>query len=232
MYDPLWKALTPHLHVERMQADITELFALSRYSSFDKIVGMAQLIATKMEAIGLADVRLIEAPADGKTAYGGWVMPKACDVEAARLSQVSEDGSQQLLADYHGNPTNLMLYSQSTPDDGVTLPLVVADGVDDCRVERLQGRLVLTSCGGIEFAQAAMRAGAAGLVCDGRFGRRFIKEGALLDHSNEWHNYTIPPWDDPTKGFGFSITPTQGQSLRARLQRGESVRLHALVKTR
>ena len=232
MYTPLWKAVAPHLCAERMQSDIAEFFALSRWSSFDKINALAERIAAKMNEIGLSDVRLIEAPADGKTAYGGWVMPKAYDVEAARLSLLPNDGSPQLLADYHDNPTSLMLYSRSTPEEGITAELVVADSVEECRAQTLAGRLVLTSCGGVALSQAAMSAGAVGLICDGRFGRRFIKEGAYLDDTNEWHNYTIPPWDDEGKGFGFSIAPSLGRPLRAMLKSGEKVRLHAVVKTR
>ncbi len=232
MYDSLWKAVAPRLNAERMQADIAEFFALSRWSSFDKINALARLIAAKMNEAGLCDVRLIEAPADGKTAYGGWVMPKAYDVEAARLTLLPDDGSTRLLADYHANPPSLMLYSMKTPDEGITAELIVADSADECRSQTLAGRLVLTSCGGVEFSQSAMRAGALGLICDGRFGRRFIKEGAYLDDTNEWHNYTIPPWDDESKGFGFSISPAEGQQLRARLEAREQVRLHAVVKTR
>ena len=232
MYDPLWKAVAPHLCAERMQADVAEFFALSRWSSFDKINALAKLIAAKMSEVGLCDVRLIEAPADGKTAYGGWVMPKAYDVQAARLSLLTNDGSPQLLADYHANPTSLMLYSRNTPENGITAELVVADSIEECRARSLSGCLVLTLCGGVEFSRAAMGAGAVGLICDGRFGRRFIKEGAYLDGTNEWHNYTIPPGDDEGKGFGFSIAPVQGRSLRAMLKSGEKVRLHAEVKTR
>src|SRR5687768_5861544 len=130
MYDPIWKAVLPHLSAERMQADIADFFALSRWSSYDKILALARLIASRMEAVGLEDVRLIEAPADGRTAYGGWVMPKAYDVDGARLTVVP-DG--ELLADYHDNPTSLMLYSLPTPPEGVTAEVAVADRVEDCR---------------------------------------------------------------------------------------------------
>jgi aminoglycoside 3-N-acetyltransferase len=215
-----------------MQADIAEFFALSQWSSYDKINALSRLIAVKMKQAGLHDVRLIGAPADGKTAYGGWVMPKAYDVEAARLTLLLNDGSTQILADYQSNPTSLMLYSTGTPHEGVTAELVVADNIEQCRPPILAGRLVLTSCNGVQFSQAAMHAGAVGIVCDGRFGRRFIKEGAYLDETNEWHNYTIPPWDDEGKGFGFSVCPAEGRQLRTRLEDGEKVRLHAVERTR
>lgn len=233
MYGNIWKAAAGHLSEERMRADIEEFFALSRWSSFDRIVTLARLIAEKMEAAGLTDVRLIDAPADGRTAFGGWVMPKAYDVEAALLRTVTGmDGASDVLADYRRNPTCLMMYSLPTPPGGITAEVAIADRVQDCQPERVAGRLVLTSAIGVTFSQAAMRAGAAGILSDGRFGRRFYKEGPFLDTTNEWHNYTIPPWDDPNKGFGFSLTPQQGARLRSLIAAGETVRLHALVKTR
>ena len=232
MYDPLWQAVLPHLSTTRMRADIEEFFELSRWSSYDKITALAQLIETKMEAAGMSDVRLIQAPADGRTSYGGWMMPKAYDVEMARLTVVDAEGVTVVLADYQDNPTSLLLYSLPTPEEGLKAELVVADTIAECQPDKLNGRLVLTSCFGVEFSRAAMGAGALGLVCDGRVERRFFKTGDYLNHTNEWHNYTIAPWDEPNKGFGFSLSPNQGQQLRARLGAGETVRLHAVVKTR
>ena len=232
MYAPIWKAVRGQLSAERMQAEIVEFFAFSRWSSFDKIVGLAQRIADRMEAMGLEDVRLIEFPADGRTAYGGWKMPRAYDVQEARLTLLAADDSAETLADYRLNPVILMLYSLPTPPEGITAELVVADRLEEMTPARLSGRLALTSGIGVEYGLAAMRAGAVGLVSDCRNAHRFFKNGPEVDATNEWHNYTIPPWDRPNKGFGFSLSPEQGRRLRNLLAAGESVRLHALVQTR
>ncbi|MCW3099026.1 MAG: hypothetical protein JWL77_4644 [Chthonomonadaceae bacterium] len=235
MYTPIWNAVRPHLSGERMQAEITEFFAFSRASSFDKIVGLADLIASKMEAAGLEEVRLIEAPADGRTAYGGWRMPRAYDVQEARLTLLTPDtpgAPDSVLADYHRNPTSLMMYSLPTPPEGITAELVVADSLKEMSPERVSGRLVLTSGIGVEVSQAAMHAGALGLVSDSRVAHRFFKNGPEVDLTNEWHNYTISPGDDPGKGFGFSLSPEEGRRLRGLLAAGQTLRLHALVKSR
>jgi hypothetical protein len=232
MYEPIWKAVVSHLSVERMMIDISEFFEESRWSSFDRILNLARQIAAKMEEAGMADAELIEFPADGRTAYGGWVLPKAYDVEEARLTEIVNGGAGEVLADYNANPTSLMMYSCPTPPEGITADLVIADRLEDFSPEKVSGRLVLTSRLGINYSQAAVRAGAAGIISDCKAGRSFMKEGAYLDETNEWHNYTIPPWDDPDKGFGFAITPRQGRYLRERIEAGGKVRLHALVKTR
>jgi aminoglycoside 3-N-acetyltransferase len=231
MYMPIWNAVEPHLSVERMQAEIAELFAFSRWSSFDKINALARQIADKMEAAGMEDVRLIQFPADGRTAYGGWVMPKAYDVHAARLTAHIGNEPEIVLADYNLNPTSLMLYSLPTPPEGITAELVVADALPEFTAQRLSGRLALTSGIGVEYSLAAMRAGAWGVVSDCRNAWRFIKDGPEVDRTNEWHNYTIPPWDDPQKGFGFAISPEQGRMLRAKIAAGQTVRLHVCVQT-
>ena len=232
MYEPIWRAVLGHLSVERMMMDIAESFEESRWSSFDRILALARQIAAKMEEAGMADAELIEFPADGRTAYGGWVLPKAYDVEEASLTEIVDGGAGEVLADYNSNPTSLMMYSCPTPPEGVTADLVIADRLEDFTQDKVSGRLALTSRLGIDYSQAAVQAGAAGIISDCKAGRSFMKEGAYLDETNEWHNYTIPPWDDPDKGFGFAITPRQGRYLREKIEAGGKVRLHALVKTR
>ena len=86
MYDAIWNALPGCLSSERMKEDINELFQDSRWSSFDRILALARKIVSRMETIGMEDVRLIDFPADGETAHGGWVLPKAYDVQEGRLS--------------------------------------------------------------------------------------------------------------------------------------------------
>ena len=231
MYMPIWNAVRAHLSVQRMHAEIAEFFEFSRWSSFDKINSLAKLIVDKMEMAEMDDVRLIEFPADGRTYYGGWVMPLAYDVQTARL-QALDGQLRGILADYRLNPTSLMLYSMPTPPEGITAELVVADTPESMTPDRVAGKLVLTNGIGVEFSQAAVRAGAHGLVSDCRNGHRFFKSGREVDVTNEWHNYTISPGADPAKGFGFSISPEKGRLLRSDLENAGRIRVNALIKTR
>ena len=90
MYETIWNTAADHLSSDRIQADVAEFFQESRWSSFDHINILAQRIAGKLEAIGM-EVELLEFPADGKTCYGGWKLPKAYDVDSARLGAGQED---------------------------------------------------------------------------------------------------------------------------------------------
>ncbi len=230
MYDAIWNALPGCLSSERMKEDINELFQDSRWSSFDRILALARKIVSRMETIGMEDVRLIDFPADGETAHGGWVLPKAYDVHEARLSCVIDGGNEILLADYAQAPTSLMMYSQPTPAEGVTGDLIIADAIEDITEENCRGKMVLTARLGIPWTQAAVRSEAIGVVSDFRGVRRFIKDGPYLDETNEWHNYSIPPWNAPDKGFGFAITPNQGRELREGILEGKKVQAHAVVR--
>jgi aminoglycoside 3-N-acetyltransferase len=234
MYETIWNTAADHLSSDRMQADVAEFFQESRWSSFDHINTLAQQIAGKLEAIGM-EVELLEFPADGKTCYGGWKLPKAYDVDSARLVALSDEGEGEILADYRENPTCLILYSQPTPLEGVAAEVVIADSIAEVVSDRVSGRLVLTSQMGIPFSRAIQKAGGLGMISDHGppFGPRQISSGReYLNRVNRWHNYTIPPWDEPNKGFGFALSAEQGKRLRSRIAIGETVRLKAMVETR
>ena len=70
MYGELWQRVRGHLCAERMERDLREFYADSRWSSFDHILALARNIAAKMRAAGMDEVRLIEFPADGRTTSG------------------------------------------------------------------------------------------------------------------------------------------------------------------
>jgi len=140
-----------------------------------------------MGEIGLEGVEVIRYPADGVTAYGGWVMPQAWDVEEATLEIAdfglpisdcqSEIGNRKskiwpaspALASYRDCPQALMMYSAPTPPEGVVAEVVALDkagvassyeGID------VRGKIVLVDSPWIDTALLAFGRGAVGLVCD------------------------------------------------------------------
>ena len=72
--------------------------ALERIHTSDRITGFAHwaetasIAAGLMEGCGLADVEMIEVPADGRTRFEDWIMPLAWDVDEARLELVDDSG--------------------------------------------------------------------------------------------------------------------------------------------
>jgi len=85
VYEAIWQAVKGELSGERARDFVARLWEHARWNSFDRMRQTAAEAAAIMREIGLADVQVIEYPADGVTAYGGWVMPEAWDVEDASL---------------------------------------------------------------------------------------------------------------------------------------------------
>jgi|GEM_PF-237316 len=110
MYEVIWQAVKGELSGERARDYTARLWEHARWNSFEKMRETAEEIAAIMREIGLSDIQVIEYPADGSTAFGGWVMPEAWDVEDASLEIVDPPQSSS---------------SSSSAAASVTLPKVL-----------------------------------------------------------------------------------------------------------
>lgn len=231
MFDPIWQAIADELSGDRAKAFAERLWAHARWNSFDRMRQTAHEAAAILREIGLADVQVIEYPADGTTAHGGWVMPHAWDVEDATLEIVEPQVGEPLLARYRHCPQALMMYSAPTPHEeaGLVAEVVAADDGRD-----LAGRIALVDGVGINVGMNAFERGAVGIVSDAMklLGTPQEKAPGHFDRAVQWHNYTIPPWKTEPKGFGFSISPAGGRRLRELLRSHPTVKLRAVVRTR
>ncbi|MFW6162560.1 MAG: DUF4910 domain-containing protein [Planctomycetota bacterium] len=237
MYEAIWQAVKDELSGETAKAFAARIWEHARWNSFDRMRDTAAEAAAIMREIGLADVEVLEYPADGVTAYGGWVMPQAWDVEDATLDIVEPEVPEPRLARYRNCPQNLMMYSAPTSPDGLVAEVVAVEdagkassyqGVD------VQGKIVFADALGLDFGLSAFEAGAAGLLSDAMplAGSPHDKGGGHLDRAVAWHNYSIPPWRTDRKGFGFSLCPADGRRLRKLLQSHGTVKVRACVRTR
>jgi len=237
MDEAIWQAVKGELSGRRARDDTARIWEHARWNDFAHIGETASEIAAIMGEIGLEGVEVRRYPADGVTSYGGWVMPQAWDVEDATLQILEPRVPQALLARYRDCPQALMTYSAPTPPEGVEAHVVAVtdaakpeayDGLD------VAGKLVLVDGIGLGVAARAREAGAVGIVSDAMrlAGGPHEPAGGHFDHAVQWHNYTIPPWRDPDKGFGFSISPADGRRLRDLLASHPRVRLKAVVRTR
>ncbi|HPD15294.1 MAG TPA: DUF4910 domain-containing protein [Planctomycetota bacterium] len=250
MYESIWQAVKAELSGESARDYTARLWEHARWNSFEQMRQTAGEIAAIMRETGLADVQVIEYPADGTTSFGGWVMPEAWDAEDAWLELVEpaepplssppagfEPAGGWRLADYRSCPMSLFMYSAATPPEGVVAEVIAVenaakaesyDGVD------VAGKIVLADGVGIETGLNAFERGAAGVISDAvrLAGSPQEKAPGHFDHAAQWHNYTIPPWKSPKAGFGFALAPSDGRRLRELLKARPVVRLRAVVKTR
>ena len=209
----------------------------ARWNSFDRMRDTAAEAAAILREIGLEAVEVLDYPADGVTAYGGWVMPHAWDAEEATLEIVEPKVAEPRLACYSDCPQNLMMYSAPTPPGGLVAELVaVEDAAKPAAYERADvgGKIVLAGALGLDFGLAAFEAGAVGLVSDAMplAGSAHDKGSGHFERAVTWHNYSVPPWRTDCMGFGFSLSPADGRRLRDLLATHPRVTVRAVVSTR
>ena len=207
------------------------------------IVQAAEYIREQLASVPkLTDVQFVELPSDGRTFYGGWVMPKCWNVREATLKVCDP---AMTLADYRQNPFSLMMWSPPTgavkgSPEAIEAPVVATDAFKNG--ERLRGKFALIgnlTQAVVPVMEWLVDCGAVGLISDTVITTKGIKEGEYLDDAIQYWNYSNPQWDrrDPAPGDAnadrrlpaFGLTPRLGRELRAILQRNSDARLSAFV---
>ena len=210
-----------------------QVYATDRWFTFPKFQETAEYLAKTMKEIGLQEVQLLGAPADGVSQFGYWTMPLAWDVKQARL-ELSGRGVPaefRVLADYERIPTSLGMWSGPTPPGGVTADLVELKDTSPAAVERLElkGKMVLIheNPAGIKWLLA--KKGALGAI-------NTFTENPALENGRQWIN----AWGDNGWAFTrssspllcFSISPRQAAFLKHFMEKPGAVRVKAMVDSR
>lgn len=192
----------------------------------------ARYVAEQLQAANV-EVDIHTYPADGVARF--WTTPSflewACD--AATLHLLDDRGAAaELLCDFAAIPTSLVQRSITAAGEfEVVLPggkggLEAADyaGLD------VNGKVVLSDQRPSSVAAVAVsQLGAAGVLCDGmKAGGRseFDLPDARQYTSYWWGGSAVPD------AWGFVLAPRQGRALRARLAKGEAVRVRANIDSR
>jgi hypothetical protein len=207
-----------------------QVYSTDRWFTFPKFQETAEYLKQSMEGIGLEDVELLGAPADGSSQSGFWTMPLAWDVKSARLEIVDPPLPADLatLADYQKVPASLGMWSGPTPPEGVTAEIVDLKETDPSKIAKMQlkGKLVLTSQNPASFKWALIKAEAAGAI-------NAFTENPDLQDGRQWIN----AWGDKgwafTKGsaplLSFSISPREAALVRKLLAEHGVLRVKAIV---
>jgi len=208
------------------------IYSTDRWFTFPKFAETANYVADTMRQIGLRDVEILNAPADGQTQVGFWTMPMAWDIRQGALEIVSPvlPAESRLLADYRTVPTSVGMWSGPTPPKGVTGEIVE---LEDPSVEKihkldLRGKFVLTARDLREFKWMLVDTGALGTIS------AFTENPALRDGRewiNSWGDYGWAFTRKSTPLLSFSITPRQLELLQNLLVKGP-VKVRATVQSR
>ncbi|HVH72347.1 MAG TPA: M28 family peptidase, partial [Candidatus Dormibacteraeota bacterium] len=226
----LLQTIRSEVKAEEAMDFMRQVYSTDRWFTFPKFHETAEYVKQSMKGIGLEDVELSGAPADGSTQAGFWTMPLAWDVKAARLEIVDPplSGDIATLADYQKIPASLGMWSGATPPEGVTAEVVNLSAADLSKIAQLdlRGKLVLIGQNPAGFKWALVKAGAMGAI-------NTFTENPSLQDGRQWIN----AWGDHGWGFtkgstpllSFSISPREGALVQKLLAERGVVRVKATV---
>jgi len=185
----------------------------------------AEWVAGRARSFGLADVEILQFPADGKTFYGTQRSRPAWDADKGELSEV-RDGKQATIASY---AAVTMVLAEDSESADVTAPLVdvgAGSSEADYAGKDVKGKLVLVSASPGQVQDLAVgKFGAVGILSYQQ-NQPNAWSGDNLEQIRWGHLDTFSA--HPT--FAFMLSLKQANALKARLSAGEAIRLHASVK--
>ena len=247
---PLASAAPPDPRLRRLVQDIAaevrpdqamaymrRVYATDRWFTFPKFEETAAYLSRAMTAVGLSDVEVLAAPADGVTQYGFHTMPLAWDARSGHGWRSSSRRSRRTCASWRitrkspprsacgaaprrpeASPPKWWRWPRDSPAEAARLDM--------------KGKLVLTRPNLLGLTSSLkwllVKGGAVGVI-------NAFTENADLRDGRHWVNF----WGDSGWAFTkastplvcFSITPRQADLLHDLLARG-TVRVKALAETR
>jgi len=234
MFRDLLNVLKAEIDGRRAWDESVAVQAIDHRFTFSSFMESARHSAGRLRDVGLDRVEVLEAPADGRSIFGDWMMPLAWEVEEATFDLVGSNGTAERIADRAREPLCLAMWSAPTPEQGVEADIVWIENAADkrnCDPESVRGKIVFTSAHPHQAKRILLELGAVGILSD------FQPPPAKLPDAVSWIN----AWsDDPngwalthrdTPAWAFVISPRQGDELRARLKAGEQLKGRALVRS-
>lgn len=201
-----------------------------RYFTFANFHRSGRYCAEQLEQFGLAEVECLEYAADGRTAYGDWIIPRAWDVDDAVLRIVEPTRFAGELARWANVPHSLSMYSAPTPPEGLTAEVVWLPenpSEEELRKVSLTGKILYSTARPGDLKALAIRHGARGFISG--CGRREVYD------ATPWDNYSLAVRNDEGL-FGFMLSPRRQDQLERALlgaaRRGETLRVFARVRSR
>ena len=233
MFRDLLALLERETDGKRCREDAAAVHSIDRHFTFSSFHKSAQLSADRLRGAGLTEVEVLEAPADGRTLFGDWMMPLAWEAEEGSFDIIGARGGAERVADRAQTPACLAMWSAPTGPEGIEADIVwIENPVDreSWSPDAVRGKIVFTCAHPHAVKAELLQAGAVGILSD------FQSPGADLPDAVSWVN----AWsDDPggwaftgrdSLGWSFQISPRQGEKLRGRFNAGEELRGRVVVR--
>jgi aminopeptidase YwaD len=217
-------ALANELSGETAKRNLEGLARFHRQRGSQGFQAATELIAERARAYGLSNVEILQFPTDGRIFYGTQRSRLGWDAKEGELSEVL-DGREVKIASYAAEPIVLAEDSESAD---VTADLVdVGTGTKeaDYAGKDVKGRIVLVS----------VAAGAAQDIAVGKFQAAGIISYAQ-NQKTAWSgdNDNLVRWGhlesfSPNPTFAFMVSLKTARAMKDRLEKNETIRLHAKV---
>jgi aminopeptidase YwaD len=223
-------ALALELSGETAKRNLEFLARLHRQRGSRDFHTAAEFIVTQARSYGLEDAHIEQFPADGKIFYGTQRSRLAWDADFAELWEVREQNGKwwpvTRLGDFQAMPVTLAEDSESGEVTADLVDVGAGTSEKDYAGKDVRGKIVLTSQQPGEIEDLAIeKFGAAGIV------------SYALNQPQAWRgeDENLVRWGHlesfpKTPAFAFMISLKTSRELRARLARGEEIRLHATVR--
>jgi hypothetical protein len=188
----------------------------------------AEWVSQRAKDFGLEQVTIERFPSDGKIEYFGHLTPPQWKVKKGELWLTSP--FQMNLASYDEVPMSLAKFSTSA-DVEAELADIGAGTADADYTAGVKGKVVLTTSRPLDvYERAVTREGAAGIVSSWSapdFDLLNRRPGDFIDQLG-WQ--VVPGRVAAGLGhFGFALSARRAQELRAIMQQGKTLRVHAVV---
>ncbi len=208
--------------------NVKRIWESDHFGDFRHFEETSRLIADELSSAGCIDVERLELRADGKTAYGDWVIPRAWDLRDASLKLLLPDGSTEKIANFAETPLCVMMFSANTEEK--IYPMVwyekCAPNADLC------GKLLYTNGAPKRLVKEALRREAAGIVSDWFPTYSGVREeNDDMEGASRWENDLFYPRND-TALFGFSVSVRSGERIRNLLAQYDEISALAYVDSR
>lgn len=232
MPEPALKAVAAEVSGVMAKRNLDRVTLYHRMRAGDQFDEAADFILGELQRYGYDSAEAMAFPADGQTLFGTQKARPAWKVDFAELWEVTGAGGQETpvrrLGDWAARPLTLAQDSDSADVTAELVDVGAGTGATDYAGKDITGKIVLTSSQPEAVEQLALvERGAAGILsyAANQKSAWWQLDDSLVrwGHMSSFRDYG---------GFAFMTSLGEARALQARLQKGETVRLHARVIAR
>lgn len=226
---PTLKQIAEEISGESAKRNLDQITQYHRMRASDGFGKAADVVLARLRAAGYKDATELRFVADGKTMFGTQKSRLAWQVSFAELWEVDSSASHipiYKMADWAARPLTVAQDSDSA--DVVTTLVDIGAGTSeaDYNHKSVKGKIVLTSSQPKAVAELAIK----------KYGAVGILSYAANQKSAWWKlDDTLVRWGHlhsfrDYSAFGFMTSLGEARKLKARLESGEKITLHANIK--